>query len=233
MSHIDRSNIFYHLLVSYCKSDDTDKALGLWTLLQEEGEIPSEKFLIYLGNHLKSKNRSVPFVMPETEPIQEVKKETTKRAQIKVKEQAKPTKKSVSDQIEKLTKEGNTSQAMDYALNMIENGVLPRANVLKYLLRNLAEDGNIEKIQPLGDMINETMKRNVTYDDKLTLAIFVRGAGKEHLDHILSKMESANSNEEIEAALRQYPRSNALAMALQNSELIDKCKLNLFIFNFF
>lgn len=223
LSHIDRSNIFYHLLVSYCKSDDTDKALGLWTLLQEEGEIPSEEFLIHLGNHLKSKNRSVPFVMPVTEPIQEVKKDAIKRVQIKVKEQVNPTKKSVSNQIEKLTKEGNTSQAMDYTLNMIKNGVLPRSNVLKYLLRNLAEDGNIEKIQPLGDMINESMKRNVTYNDKLTLAIFVRGAGKEHLDNILSKIENANSNEEIEEALRQYPRSNALAMALQNNELTDKC----------
>lgn len=229
LSHIDRSNIFYHLLVTYCKADETDKALGLWTLLQEEGEVPSDNFLTYLGNHLKSKNRDIPFVMPETEVTEVHTQKPTLKVQKKYKELQKPTKNEISDHIEKLTQEGKTTQAIDYAMKNIEEGIVPKANVMKFLLKNLAEDGNVEKIQPLGKLINENMKRNVTYDDKLTLAIFVRGAGMEHMDNILKVMENSDSNEEIEAVLRRFPRSNALAAAVQNSELSAKCMYNLFI----
>ncbi|CAH2076864.1 unnamed protein product, partial [Iphiclides podalirius] len=223
LSHIDRSNIFYHLLVSYCKADETDKALGLWTILQEEGEIPSDHFLIYLGKHLKSKNREVPFIIPNkqesdnklNEKIIE-KTPTPKKAPTK-------TKKDVSMIIENMIQQGEAAQAMDYAVKCIGDGIMPQNKVLKFLLKNLAEDGNVEKIQLLGKHLNELMKRSVTYDDKLTLAIFRRGAGFEHVDGVLKALQVANTDEDVERALRKFPRSSALDSAVQNDELSKKC----------
>lgn len=227
LSHIDRSNIFYHLMVTYCKADETDKALGLWTVLQEEGEVPSDDFLLYLGNHLKSKNRDIPFVIPETsikaEPVQKP-TVTPKSTENVKKEQSKLSKNDLSNQIEDLIKDGKAKQAADYTLKNLELGVIPRPNVLKFLLKSLAEDGNYEKIELIGKYLTETMKKNVTYDNKLTQAIFLRGNGAQHMDNIMNSLESAKNVDEIENILRKFPRSNALASAVQNRELDAKCK---------
>lgn len=64
LNHIDRADIYYNLLLSYTKDDQPEKALGLWTKMQEEDITPSEQFLTKLGLFLKSKNLEVPFVIP-------------------------------------------------------------------------------------------------------------------------------------------------------------------------
>ncbi|XP_023936210.1 leucine-rich PPR motif-containing protein, mitochondrial [Bicyclus anynana] len=227
LSHIDRSKIFYHLLLSYCKADETDKALGLWTVLQEESEVPSDQFLIQLGKHLKSKNREVPFIIPEVEVSKPEKPKQIAVQPKKVertKEPTKPLKRDVSAAIEKLVQNGKASEAMDYALQSIEGGVFPKANVLKYMLKSLAEQGNIEKIQALGVHLDDVSRRNVSYDDKLTLALFVRGKGAQHIDELLSAVDTVQNNEELLTVLRKFPRSTALAKAIQDKELANKCE---------
>lgn len=226
LSHIDRTHIFYHLLVTYCKANETDKALGLWTLLQEEGEVPSEQFLTYLGNYLKSKNCEVPFAIPQDQnKIQTKPKELTPKTDAgRSSKSNKPTKAEVSETIENLVKNDRPSEAMELAMKSIQQGVIPKPNVLKFMLKTLAEAGNVEKIQQLGNILTNAMKRTVTYDDKLTLAIFNRGAGAQHIDSLLQSVNTAKSDEDLEVVLRKFPRSNALASIVNNEELLKKCK---------
>jgi leucine-rich PPR motif-containing protein len=47
------------------KSKEPDKALGLWTRMQEEDVQPSDEFLATLGKFLNTEGREVPFVIPE------------------------------------------------------------------------------------------------------------------------------------------------------------------------
>ncbi|XP_022814416.1 leucine-rich PPR motif-containing protein, mitochondrial [Spodoptera litura] len=227
LSNVDRSNIFYHLLVTYCKANETDKALGLWTLLQEEGEVPSDQFLTHLGNHLIAKNREVPFVIPQVNtgtPKKSKNEGDVVEKIVSLREPSKPTKSDVSTHIETLTKDGQYSQALDVAMKSIEHGVVPKTGVLKFLLKCLAEEGNVEKIQQLGKYVNDSLKRRVTYDDKLTLAVFNRGAGSQHIDNVLESVKAAKSEEEMDNVLRKYPRSSALATVVQDNELTEKCK---------
>ncbi|OWR46509.1 hypothetical protein KGM_200493 [Danaus plexippus plexippus] len=228
LSHIDRSNIFYQLLVTYCKADETDKALGLWTLLQEEGEIPSEKFLTHLGSHLISKNREVPFVMPENKmqnqkPKVNVQKENETKKDQDVKEASQTAKQTITTKIEQLTKEEKLSSATDLAVKSMEDGVFPKSNTLKFLLRKLADEGEVERIKALGKYLGETKRRKVTYDDKLTLGIFKQGGGSAHMESVLNAVNSAANDNEIEAALKSFPRSNALANCITNEEILSKC----------
>lgn len=139
---------------------------------------------------------------------------------------AKPTKNDVTLSIESLIKENKLSEAMEMALKSIQEGVVPKPTVLKFLLKNLALEGNVDKIQELGKCINEPMKRKVTYDDKLTLAIFTRGAGSQHIDSLLESVQQAATSEDLQAALRKFPRSNALANLVNSGDeqLIAKCK---------
>lgn len=82
LGHIDRNKIYYTLLLSYDKADEAEKALGLWTKMQEEAVTPNDAFLLKLAELLRRKNIDVPFVVPETQ-----RESRTKKA--KAKEQAK------------------------------------------------------------------------------------------------------------------------------------------------
>ena len=52
------------------KANDPDKALGVWTALQEENLQASREFLEYLADFLRKSNREVPFVVPEAQSVQ-------------------------------------------------------------------------------------------------------------------------------------------------------------------
>lgn len=67
LNHIDRTEIYNSLLQTYIKNKDPEKALNLWTAMQEEDDInPSDAFLSSLANFLKSEGRPVPFNWQET-----------------------------------------------------------------------------------------------------------------------------------------------------------------------
>lgn len=207
-------------------ADQTDKAVGLWTILQEEGEVPSKHFLSYLGKHLKSKNMEVPFVMPNV-GAQEV---NTKEKQTNL-----PTKNDISTQMESLVQDGKAVKAMDIALKSINKGVMPQIQVLKYVLKSLAEEGCVEKIKELGQHLTDPLKKRLAYDDKLTLATFKKGAGIEHIDTLVQEAEAANTLEEFEVVLKKFPRSSALASVVNNETAIAKCKFIVIItpYNFY
>lgn len=66
LNHIDRTDIYYQLLLSYIKQNDPEKAMNLWMQMQEEDLSPTDEFLVKLGRFLKEHNMEVPFIMPET-----------------------------------------------------------------------------------------------------------------------------------------------------------------------
>lgn len=64
INHINRSDIYYNLLLSYIKDDQPEKGIGLWTKMQEENIPATDPFLCKLGEYLQSKNLPLPFAMP-------------------------------------------------------------------------------------------------------------------------------------------------------------------------
>lgn len=58
--------LYDHLLSACIQADKPLRAVGVWTLMQEEGNlVPRDDFLRRLGDFLNSKNMSVPFALPE------------------------------------------------------------------------------------------------------------------------------------------------------------------------
>lgn len=96
LNHINRAEIYYNLLLSYCKENEPDKALGLWTKMQEENISPSDAFLIKLAEFLRSKDLEVPFVVPQKEII--VKKATVPTPKtVQTNEKPEPKKKVIKE----------------------------------------------------------------------------------------------------------------------------------------
>ncbi|XP_050668618.1 leucine-rich PPR motif-containing protein, mitochondrial [Leptidea sinapis] len=225
LSVVDRSNIFYHLLVTYCKANETDKALGLWTVLQEEGEIPSEQFLVTLGNYLKSKKIEVPFIIPEEKTAKnKVKTSIVAKEKLTPKQPEKPTKQDLTNQLEKMINDGHLTRAVEFAIICIKKGNKPRSSILKYLLKQLAMEGNVEAVEQFGKCLDDDMKKDVTYNDKHTLAVFKKGNGEQHIDNLLVAIEKCENNDDLKIALKAFPRSTALASAVNNEELAKKCQ---------
>lgn len=85
LNHIDRGDIYYNLLLSYCKEQQPQKALGLWTKMQEEDIQPSEEFMRTLGTFLRANSLEVPFVEPAS--IEKPKRRAAKKSQQQTKVQ--------------------------------------------------------------------------------------------------------------------------------------------------
>ncbi|XP_030567856.1 leucine-rich PPR motif-containing protein, mitochondrial [Drosophila novamexicana] len=89
LGHIDRNKIYYTLLLSYDKADETEKALGLWTKMQEEAVTPTDAFLLKLADLLQRKNIEVPFVVPETQQSKSRRLKAAKTEQAAAKQELK------------------------------------------------------------------------------------------------------------------------------------------------
>ena len=59
-----QKSLFYYECVSV-DSDNADKAIDVWTAMQEEGVNSSDQFLVKLANYLKSKGIKPPFNISE------------------------------------------------------------------------------------------------------------------------------------------------------------------------
>ncbi|KAG4079720.1 hypothetical protein HA402_006753 [Bradysia odoriphaga] len=65
LNNVDHHEIFYRLLLCYCKEGSTEKALNLWRQTQEKKTFAaSDQFLTTLANFLREKGVKVPFVEP-------------------------------------------------------------------------------------------------------------------------------------------------------------------------
>lgn len=62
---VDRAMMFNHLLTACIETGDDKRAVGIWTMMQEEDLQPSDDFLRKLGKFLVEKDQPVPFAIPE------------------------------------------------------------------------------------------------------------------------------------------------------------------------
>lgn len=210
LSNVDRTLIFNHLLTSYIKADETDKALGLWNKMQEDGEIPTDSFLAKLGQHLTSKNIQAPFVIPGTPKERVEKRESTVRMQF-------------DQEIANLVRIGKTNEAFNLALKCLKNGTRPGKNVISNLLNNLVEKSDVEKIL-LFKPYYEHEKKPINYLHKLTLATIMSGSGSQIINDLQQELKRATEDKDINALLPRFPRADGLNVLLKDSDLEIKCE---------
>lgn len=64
MFDVNRDQLFYNLIRGYAKTNSPEKALNVWTLMQDENIQPSDRTLRYLGQFLRRSDVTVPFEVP-------------------------------------------------------------------------------------------------------------------------------------------------------------------------
>lgn len=243
LNHIDRTDIYYQLLLSYKKQDDVEKALGLWTQMQEEDLAPNDQFLITLGTYLQEKGLQVPFVLPAqplTKPVntdvlpentQTVFRQALRAGKInealKIKKIMKEPASVVdlSTLIELLLQNNNIKDATKLTMEILERGKgnLPVNRVFRFYLNKLASNGDIDTLEKIGSMINSEVKRIVSFDNRLCHANLVAGKAEEYLKKLDNDIENVKE-EDLPILSEQFPRGGAYGILENFPDLTEQCK---------
>ncbi|XP_060530325.1 leucine-rich PPR motif-containing protein, mitochondrial [Cylas formicarius] len=234
LNHIDRSDIYYQLLLSYIKQDDPEKCLGLWTQMQEEDIPPSEDFLLKLSNFLNEKNLDVPFVVPnktsaagEPAHLKSTFKQKLNANDIDgclrlIKNSIESF--SLSDLsvlIEKLVQSDRLKEASNLTLNVLGRGQVPATKVLKFLANRLALAGNTAALEALGKKINHNMEKALSFHNKLCQAYLVAGKGDQFLHRLEAEIDNV-AEENLEYVGEKFPRGGACGILERHPELTGK-----------
>ncbi|CAH1960976.1 unnamed protein product [Acanthoscelides obtectus] len=247
MDHIDRSDIYYQLLLSYIKQDDTDKAFGLWMQMQEEDLLPSDQFLSTLAAHLNEKGREVPFVVSEEsfqiiqtsqtstqqhqQSSQSIFRQCIKNGNLEEALKMKRTSKEkfsvvdLSALIETLVQKNQVQEAYNITMEILDRGNLPVNKVFRFLLNKLATSGDIAMLEKIGSKLNPEVKKIVSFDNRMCHANLVSGKGKEYLEKLQEDIDKA-TEETLPHISERFPRGGAYGILEKHPELMDKCKYN-------
>lgn len=251
LNHIDRGDIYYQLLRSYIKQEDTDKANGLWLQMQEEGLIPSEPFLATLGNFLKQNNLVVPFIIPQIEKpspqansrqqqrqevISAPRKDTAVfREAVRINDFATATNmfanlqgnliaNEVSILIEKLCQNNREIEGAQIAMAMLKKGQVPIARVFRFLLNKLASNGQVHQIEQIGNLLDSEQKKVVSFDNRICHAYLKDGKADQYLDALFHDIESAKEDD-LKILSEKFPRGGAVGILDQHPELLPKYEI--------
>ncbi|XP_068242472.1 LOW QUALITY PROTEIN: leucine-rich PPR motif-containing protein, mitochondrial-like [Palaemon carinicauda] len=240
---VDRNMMFMYLFEAYRRKNDCDKALGVWTTMQEENIEPSETFLRELGQLLTEHGRKVPFVMPAAleapvvaaktkEPIISPKslfnqacKEKNYDAALEAKERLESTgiKLGVTDAsklIEGLVQESRLEEATKLTRDMVAAGQYPFTRVMKYLMGKLSSAGDTDAIKFFEQHLNENLKKNLSINNKLCNAYMNAGRAEEFLDELSAIVD--NTDIDVASIKTRFPAGGIMSILNDNSALLPK-----------
>ncbi|XP_075224635.1 bicoid stability factor [Lycorma delicatula] len=231
--HVDRASLYYQLLLSYKKADDTEKAIGLWTQMQEEDVQPTDEFLYELGTFLERKNEPVPFVIPKLTPAAQQSVVAASSGTVQNLRNS-LSYKSWSDALREyeLLKKNNIklygsdiSGFLELAINSISiketykyvkeflknNSPIPR-NKLYYFSKQLAKSGDIELFEDFGNHLSEAQKKAVKYKNLNCNCYIEAGKTDELLDKFEKIIDSAETQNELDEIVGSFPNGGILGV---------------------
>ncbi|EFA01919.1 leucine-rich PPR motif-containing protein, mitochondrial [Tribolium castaneum] len=235
LDHINRSDIYYQLLLSYIKQEEVEKALGLWTQMQEEDLLPSDEFLQSLGKFLQDKGVSVPFQIPQSvTPPQVVEKSHIQQFRRKLKEgdvqsalqfynpnDHSFTVTDTSLLIEKLIQNNRIGEATKVTLNLLETGATPLARVFKFLLNKLANAGDLDSLAIIDKKVSQEVKKTISFDNRVCHANLIAGKAPQYLDQLENEIDNAK-DEDLKAIEEKFPRGGAYGILERHPQLLEK-----------
>lgn len=247
LNHIDRSDIYYHLLLSYCKSDDVDKAIGLWTQMQDEDVQPSEQFLTKLGQLLQKHNKPVPFALPnepkkvkeedellnkQSKPVSSQVKSFRRAVNARDVEEAQNIMNSLSDSeftntdrsrlLNLLLANGRIGEASRILLNWLERGVKPQIRTLNFVINNLAKSGDMDTMAAFGKVLDKELRRLTSFSNRLTHCMVQAGRVNDVLEKLESEITSAKTAEELNMVQEEFPRGGIYSVLESSPESLPR-----------
>ncbi|XP_045595399.2 leucine-rich PPR motif-containing protein, mitochondrial [Procambarus clarkii] len=231
---LDRHMMYMHLLTAYRQQNDCEKALGLWTSMQEENIQPTETFLIKLGEFLKNNGREVPFIIPElkSEASEEtptvdnslITRNFTPAVNAKNQIELSGKQSTISDRsklIERLLQDGQLGEASRMTRDMLISGTHPIARVLKFLMIQLAKAGDVETITFCTKYLSDDLKRRIKISNSLCAAYRNSGRSEEVLENLQTKLQEA-TDIDLPRLDEEFPRGGVIGILEESPQLLPK-----------
>lgn len=232
LHHINRTNIYYNLLLCYFNRNDANKALGLWTKMQEENIPPSDDFLLKLAELLKKNSIDIPFVVPEgKEEVLKVVPENyrsndlnsfrsaIRNGEVDVALQIKSSlRKSeipitdLSQLIELLVRADRLKESTSLLNEIWARGYFPNKQIFKFYLNRVAATGDVERMEQISVQLSDEQKKLVSFDNRLCHAYVISGRVDEYMNRLYDDIANAKSPEEIQKLAEKFPRGGALGI---------------------
>ncbi|KAL1463787.1 hypothetical protein WDU94_015500 [Cyamophila willieti] len=244
----DRSAIYSTLLNMYAKEKETDKALALWTQMQEDNETPSDEFLVSLATLLRQNGREVPFVVPKHAPL------SVQGKKISVEPKRKSTTiETNDDSMRSLIRSGNAEEALKLYQNAKSDlNIITRVALSSFLLKNnrpteaeqVISDLTPEDLETvrnprrLGEELsNYTMKELTLIEPKLNEDLRARSMFtthlmkahlkadtiKQYLDQIKTEIAQAGtSRDQLLPVVQKLPQGGLLAILNARPDLLPQ-----------
>ncbi|XP_065221007.1 leucine-rich PPR motif-containing protein, mitochondrial-like [Planococcus citri] len=242
---IDRSDLYYNLLLAYDKADEPQKAMSLWLQLQEEDRVPTDTFLALLAEILQRHNMPVSFDVPTVDKSAPLVQRTD--GSVEMSQVSRTFRKLLNDNkideavtfknrklrelndadlsllSEALLKHGRYDEAKEVYEELQMRGVLPMPRVLKYFSINAMMKGDIELLENIKSRITEDkMHVYLEIDNRLGKAYMESGRAEEYLNTMEKELDSINSPVEMESYVNCFPIETFLSLLLQSTTFLPQ-----------
>ncbi|XP_033096627.1 leucine-rich PPR motif-containing protein, mitochondrial-like [Anneissia japonica] len=137
----NRDNLYFSLLQLYARKEDPNKCLQIWTNMQEEEVIPSDRTLRYLANVLKSHDQPIPYEVPQIMDMSPQSGITDINGD--------------DSNIVKLCLEGNIDQALQLINDAKENKTSLKYKTLDTVILSALKLGDVDTALKVRDIIKE------------------------------------------------------------------------------
>ena len=192
LAGIDREKLYYILLDSFIQNDKPQKALELWTAMQDENLIPSPRIISRLSRFLKEKGVEVPFKYQDeikegeeiiaTEDAKFVRDQfhsfirsgnLDKALAIKNRFNTPNSPLTLGDEctlIERLIRSNRTDKALQLTKSVMDGGRFPAPRIYKALLEKMAQEGLFREIGEMIESLPAPLKETSWFSDTVIFA---------------------------------------------------------------
>ncbi|XP_037041583.1 leucine-rich PPR motif-containing protein, mitochondrial-like [Bradysia coprophila] len=222
LKHIDRHEVYYNLLLAYCKEESPIKAMNLWMRVDKE-LVVADKFLTTLAKLLNENGVKIPFAVP----LNEVTKAPLKAGILDDAVNSNDHLDSNTDtnvttetkMLGMMVKENQLDIATQHVLKMLDANTCPSSQTFRLYLNSMARAGQYQAIEQLSPHLNSEFKKKVMFDNRLGRAYASAGKAEQYFDQTIKNCINATTEEELKQA---FPSGAISGVLDKHPELVLK-----------
>jgi leucine-rich PPR motif-containing protein, mitochondrial len=132
----------------------------------------------------------------------------------------------LSSLVELLVKEELLLDATNVTEKMLRRDTYPMPKIFRFLLNRLAATGQVEMMNTVGQYLTTTVKKEVSFDNRLCNAYLAAGRGAEYLDALERELDAvagcSKDDEKVQILKEKFPRGGAMGLLESDPNLVDQ-----------
>lgn len=124
--------------------------------------------------------------------------------------------------IEALIKAEKLNDASDLVIKLLQQNSHPKLNIFRFYLNRLASNGDNETMEKISQYLDENMKKELSFDNRLCHSFVSHGRVQDYLNRLEKEIDNVKTDEDIKQAEFKFPRGGAIGLLENNPETVDR-----------